>query len=642
MKLPARTFLAPILVGLGTGLVVLGAAYLLGHAALRMETAASDLLFVDENGPELGRRAASADIVLVLIDEKSTTAMKRLPKVEDDLALYRKLLDAGAAVVADVRMLAETGSPEDTAVGKLLDGMEKLNATDRLFRDVWVSPAWPIDLHRKYRPLIAHNLLNMHTNIDPFFASRIYPLAVAKSDGVYETIPLRLARVVLKLPAVGTTDVIANLNSSGIAARWATAFPGKTPVPAEMLTKPEHDTPYPLADGQLPWLPFRSQSSLAPPGGYWISYDAPVHEYRRVSYVDALHASDEEARQFRDKIVLVGYDASSDPTSDTYASPSTPRSIAAAEAVAAAVQTLLDWRVTRPQPTWWMVMVTLAAGVIAACLARALRPSLALLSITALLIALLTWETMLYRHGWFADVLMAPLACVLAGSASAAGRYLREIRLRMRITDLFGRYVPRAVVHQLMQKPDAEALALGGVKREVTVLFADIRGFTRFSEQHGPEEVLAQLNALLGVMVDCTFAHGGTLDKFIGDAILVLFNAPMEQVDHSLRAARTAWAIQQGIKNHPSGLGVGIGVHRGLAIVGTVGTPERLEYTAIGSTVNLASRLCGVAESGQILISDAAAAELDGHFQLESQPPMQLKGIQSEVKASELLGPAAS
>jgi len=410
-------------------------------------------------------------------------------------------------------------------------------------------------------------------------------------------------------------------------------------MPQGMIVKPEHDQPYAFGDRALPWIPFTSQTSFAPPGGFWINYDAPVTEYRRVSYSDALNAAAEELPQFRDKIVLVGYDASSDPTSDTYAAPSVPRSIAAAEAVAAAVETLVEWRVTTPQPVWWIVAATLLAGVVAACLARALRPLFALLSILLLLAGLLAWNVALYRHGWFADVLMAPAACVLAGSASAAGRYLREIRLRVRITDLFGRYVPRAVVHQLMQKPDAEALALGGVKRDVTVLFADIRGFTTFSEQHGPEEVLAQLNSLLGVMVDCTFAQGGTLDKFIGDAILVLFNAPMEQPDHPLRAARTAWAIQQGMRHHPSGLGVGIGIHRGLAVVGTVGTPERLEYTAIGSTVNLASRLCGAAESGQILISEAAAAELDGQFQLELQPPLQLKGIQSEVKASALIGP---
>ena len=130
-------------------------------------------------------------------------------------------------------------------------------------------------------------------------------------------------------------------------------------------------------------------------------------------------------------------------------------------------------------------------------------------------------------------------------------RSLRETRWRHRIVDLFGRYVPRAVVTQLVQQPDAEALALGGVRRDVTVLFADIRGFTPFAERIPPEAVIEQLNSLLRILVDCTFAHEGTVDKFIGDAILVLFNAPLDQPDHVQRTARTAWAMQQGIARHP-------------------------------------------------------------------------------------------
>jgi adenylate cyclase len=207
------------------------------------------------------------------------------------------------------------------------------------------------------------------------------------------------------------------------------------------------------------------------------------------------------------------------------------------------------------------------------------------------------------------------------------------------VTDLFGRYVPRAVVNQLMLKPDAEALALGGVKREVTVLFADVRGFTPFSEKLPPEQVIAALNSLLEIMVEATFAHGGTLDKFIGDAILVLFNAPIDQPDHALRAARTAWDIQRGVSSHASGLSVGIGIHRGEAVVGTVGTPQRMEYTAIGSTVNIASRLCAAAASGQILVSAAVAERLDVHFRLEPQPPLRVKGVDAELATSVLTAP---
>lgn len=204
------------------------------------------------------------------------------------------------------------------------------------------------------------------------------------------------------------------------------------------------------------------------------------------------------------------------------------------------------------------------------------------------------------------------------------------MRARNRIVDLFGRYVPRAVVNQMMQRGDLKSLTLGGSKRQVTVMFADIRGFTTFSEHLAPEEVVSQLNSLLEGMVECTFANEGTLDKFIGDAILVLFNAPLEQPDHVQRALQTATDIQQRLANHPTGLSVGIGLHCGEAVVGNIGTWQRLEYTAIGSTVNIASRLCGVARPGEVIVSQAVVQALgDTAKQWDCQPlePVMVKGI---------------
>ena len=114
------------------------------------------------------------------------------------------------------------------------------------------------------------------------------------------------------------------------------------------------------------------------------------------------------------------------------------------------------------------------------------------------------------------------------------------------------------------------------------VMFADIRGFTSFSQYLPPEQVVQELNSLLEVMVKCTFDYEGTLDKFIGDAILVLFNAPLDQADHTERAVKTAIAIQKSLRDHASGLKVGIGVHSGPAVIGNIGTPQRMEFTAIG------------------------------------------------------------
>ena len=183
-----------------------------------------------------------------------------------------------------------------------------------------------------------------------------------------------------------------------------------------------------------------------------------------------------------------------------------------------------------------------------------------------------------------------------------------------------------------MQKPELEALVVGGVRRDVTVMFADIRGFTTFSERLDPEKVLVELNSLLDGMVACTFEAEGTLDKFIGDAILVLFNAPLEQPDHVQRAVQTALEIQSRVAHHISGLSIGIGIHTGVAVVGNVGTPERMEYTAIGSTVNVASRLCDVARPGEIIVSATVAEQLADTIELQMRDPVRVKGIDRELE----------
>jgi len=154
--------------------------------------------------------------------------------------------------------------------------------------------------------------------------------------------------------------------------------------------------------------------------------------------------------------------------------------------------------------------------------------------------------------------------------------------------------------------------------------------------------VIKHLNAFLRVMVDCVFRHEGTVDKFIGDAILVLFNAPLDQSDHAVRAVRAALDMQRALAGDPSGLAFGIGVHSGEAVVGTVGTPERMEYTAIGSTVNIASRLCGTAGRGQIVISDETRERIGDAFALQALPPVRVKGIEHELQTHLVTGAAST
>src|SRR6185369_4240196 len=174
----------------------------------------------------------------------------------------------------------------------------------------------------------------------------------------------------------------------------------------------------------------------------------------------------------------------------------------------------------------------------------------------------------------------------------------------------FTRYVAREVVEEILKDP--EQLALTGERREVTVLFCDIRGFTPVAERLSPEAVVSLLNEFYNLMIETTFKHDGTLDKFLGDAVMAVFGAPIAHPDHAMRAVRTALDMRNGVaelneRRVGEGkipIGIGIGVSLGEVVAGTVGTEDRMEYTVIGDSVNLAARLVDHARpAGRILIS---------------------------------------
>jgi len=195
----------------------------------------------------------------------------------------------------------------------------------------------------------------------------------------------------------------------------------------------------------------------------------------------------------------------------------------------------------------------------------------------------------------------------------------------------YSRFLPEYVVKQILENPDS--LGLGGVNQKVTVLFADIRGFTTISENEKPERIVQLLNLYFTEMTDIIFEHGGTLDKYIGDGLLALFGAPHETPDDAKNALNAAVAMQRRLKEINQKLlvegfkeiGVGIGLHTGEATVGYIGSDKRSEYTAIGDTVNLAARLEAHAKAGKIIISEATAAEAKSEYSLTPGEPVQVK-----------------
>ncbi len=205
---------------------------------------------------------------------------------------------------------------------------------------------------------------------------------------------------------------------------------------------------------------------------------------------------------------------------------------------------------------------------------------------------------------------------------------------------LFERMVSPAVIDQL----DPDSLHLGGSRTEITTLFADIRGFTAFSETTDPETLVGVLNGFLATAAEAILSEEGTIDKFLGDAVMAWFNAPIPQPDHTLRAVRAALAMQQAVlKLHQAlpeefRLYFGVGIHYGEALLGLVGTQRRLEYTAIGDSVNTARRLQENAAEGQILISQQAAERVSGLVELVEVDPIHAEGKEQPIVVYDVVG----
>jgi adenylate cyclase len=207
---------------------------------------------------------------------------------------------------------------------------------------------------------------------------------------------------------------------------------------------------------------------------------------------------------------------------------------------------------------------------------------------------------------------------------------------------IFRRYVQPHVVDRLTQHP--QGTALGGDEREISVVFADLRGFTRLAEKMQPGPLVALLNQYLAIAIDAILAHNGTITMFQGDAVMAIFNAPLEQKDHPWRAVQAAWAIEHGIRLHNNNTGnqqvhCGIGVHTGLALVGNVGAAGKLQnYTAIGDTVNTAKRLEENATEDVILLSEATYQRVAQSVRAERVPEVQAKNKTHPVQAWVLKG----
>lgn len=232
--------------------------------------------------------------------------------------------------------------------------------------------------------------------------------------------------------------------------------------------------------------------------------------------------------------------------------------------------------------------------------------------------------------------LLREIAAEEAGHEATLRSRLRLYQEKHLLRDTISRYVSPEMCEEVLKNPSL--LQLGGKRQEVTVLFADIKGFTAMSENMAPEEVVEVLNTYFTEMVDLVFQHQGTLDKYVGDALMAVFGVPVPLPDAAARAVRCALAMQHRLKKMKDQgrtpiQGVRIGINTGEAIVGNIGSERRMDFTVIGDAVNVAARLQELAKEleADTLVSESTYRLVDGKFQFIPLEPVVLRGRQERT-----------
>lgn len=355
-----------------------------------------------------------------------------------------------------------------------------------------------------------------------------------------------------------------------------------------------------------------------------MDFPGPARTFTYIPYHKVL-LDEVPVETFRDKIIFIGPTAAVD--KDSFNTPFTRGNLVLDSALptpgvelhATALASYLDNRYYRKAGRPVSFGLIAAVMALSFTLSAGQRPWRGLAYLVFLLLvyfalAGLSWS----RLRIWVPVVTPLVAGILTFLVATVLNFIQAERQRRYIRGVFGRYVTPSVVDHLLAHPSL--IELGGQRREVTVLFSDIRGFTSYSEGKRPEEVVTRLNEYLAVMTRIIFKHGGTLDKYLGDGLMAVFGVPLPKEDHASRALAASWEMVRALeklnaawkaKGEPV-FDLGIGINSGEVVAGNIGSPERMEYTVIGEEVNLASRLESLnKEYGtRIILSERALAHM--------------------------------
>ncbi len=568
----------PLVIASAVGIVVAALLFFGLFSSVQLRT--QDVLYIT--------RPTQPDIVIVAIDDVSLQAVGRWPWDRAVMAQLVRSLAAAKIVGLDVNF-PEVSTPESDqlladavlGVGNVVLPIELTYAPDGRTATTGLAPI---------EPILSAAASLAHTNTPPDI------------DGVVRRIPLSTTL------QDGTT-----YHAMGeIVARRAGARITGVPVDER--------------------------------GRMMIAYSGPPGHFRTVRASDVLSGA-VAPETFRDQIVFVGATAP-----DLHDERTVPTSsgvpMAGVEIHANVTDALLSRHFIRELPRSISALLVLVAALLVGALIPLVRVRTGLLVLFGATFGYLILVVIMAGGGLFLPVFAPVIGMAVSYLAVTVYRYVRANREKQYLRHAFEKYVSASVISSLMEHPDK--LSLGGERRRMTVLFSDLRGFTSLTERMDAVELVKILNRYLDAMTEIVFEEGGVLDKYIGDEVMAFWGAPFDQPDHVLRAIRTALRMRDKLVSmnrdqifgRDMALHVGIGISTGEMIVGNMGSQVRFDYTVMGDTVNLGSRVEGLNKQygTEILATEETVKGLPSNYLIRPLDQVAVKGKTEPVRIYEIVG----
>ncbi len=379
------------------------------------------------------------------------------------------------------------------------------------------------------------------------------------------------------------------------------------------------------------------------PSRFLVNFVGEPGSFKRYSLTD-VYNNRIDASEFKNKLVFVGA-TSPDMHDDYFVPTSKGKAMPGVEIHANTVQTMINKDFLREQTKLSVILAMLIVSLFLAAVIYRFGMKITTVAVPIVFVGYLFFAIYVFNYGILMNLIYVPLSIVATYTFEVIYLYHGEKKERQKTLGAFSKYVSPAVVDELMKDP--EKLKLGGARKEITVFFSDIRGFTTISEKLSPERLVHVLNEYLTAMTDIVMKHSGVLDKYIGDAIMAFWGAPMKQPNHAEMACSTSidmikkldelkkkWAAEK----FPE-INIGIGLNTGHAVIGNMGSYERFDYTAMGDTINLGSRLEGLTKAYgvNIIASESTKRAVKDKFIFRKLDLVRVKGKDKPVTIYELI-----